>query len=436
MAAALRDMKVFGVGKRLDGRFVMVSVYRDCARLYLSAYSSETSMTRFAWTRDDLEHVSELLVPSGLDTRDPRPRPETAREVYARLVELLRFDAGALSHRLELSARRERVRLLRQVRKVDSAYVVVTTYEEGRGNYTVIVHIGSTCEVITLPVRERVVAHIAATTPTPDERAVLESGDVRGIGRVITDRVTLKKRRTTEASQASVRTTGEGGAVLFKVGRKIGGVLRVVTVFETAGAMAVQVYTPASQSEGVIRLGPVERLLLLGRSSAAARRAVFDAVCARLAALPRQTVALRGVTLALPPSLPDVITFDRAATRTAFRLGNVLVQGALEVVTPDGGVDVVIYHPPSSVTYRLRISRAQMQQLFTSWESSLLWPPKSASGVGAAAKLVFSHLRWTEPAPSGNAYEEAGVAGAHACAHAGVCVCVSMCVRVCVCVFV
>ncbi len=72
--------------------YVMVSVYRDSKRVFLSAYDPQTSFLRFVATDNDSSSLNELLAPNSAESRNPKPKPSSTQEVYARLVELLRFS--------------------------------------------------------------------------------------------------------------------------------------------------------------------------------------------------------------------------------------------------------------------------------------------------------------------------------------------------------
>lgn len=122
LVATFMGMSVFTSKSVVDGRDVTVNMYRDCGRVYIQvdAFRESTPvMTRFVWTRDDVEHVSELLVPSPLQRATAPPRPLTVREAYARLTELLHLDEDPSSGgRRELRIRRRRICLVQFARKV------------------------------------------------------------------------------------------------------------------------------------------------------------------------------------------------------------------------------------------------------------------------------------------------------------------------------
>jgi hypothetical protein len=72
--------------------YATITVYRDAKRVFLSAYDAQTSFLRFIATDNDTTALNELLAPNSVESRNPRPKPKDAKEVWVRLCELLRFD--------------------------------------------------------------------------------------------------------------------------------------------------------------------------------------------------------------------------------------------------------------------------------------------------------------------------------------------------------
>lgn len=123
LSSTLAGLAAFTTVVTMDGRETTVNMYRDCGRVYVEAIASAVvtspKIARFIWTRDDLEHVNELLAPSPLQRTSAPPRPMTSKDVYMRLTQLLHFySATPAGGRVELCFRRGRVRLLRSARKV------------------------------------------------------------------------------------------------------------------------------------------------------------------------------------------------------------------------------------------------------------------------------------------------------------------------------
>ena len=75
--------------------YCMISVYRDAKRVFLSAYDPQTSFLRFVATDNDSSALNELLAPNSVESRNPKPKPADAKEVWTRLVDLLRFARDA-----------------------------------------------------------------------------------------------------------------------------------------------------------------------------------------------------------------------------------------------------------------------------------------------------------------------------------------------------
>ena len=314
----LRDMKVYSAAKRLGNVYTMVSVYRDCRRLFFGAYDPASSTHRFVATRDDLFHVNELLAPNSIEKLDPSPAPQTARQTYMRLVQLLRFVREPLSGRRVLHLQRSRVRLLRQTRKVDSAYMTITAYEEMAGQVVFEVYLPSNSRTLTFVVSESAIAALGLQTPTPTEREALNSGDIRLIGAALVDRLTFKRRRGQGLGTLSLRSVGEGGREIGKQAVKLGGLVRIVTCYETmSGVTTVVVYTPHTQSQTVFRLSSLERSLILRVFNAGQRHRIVKEIAARLRARPRLTYApplqLAPGQFTGPP-LPDADSDDDAAS--------------------------------------------------------------------------------------------------------------------------
>ncbi len=101
------------------------------------------------------------------------------------------------------------------------------------------------------------------------------------------DRLTLSYPRGSTTPQLGWRRQGEGGRILVRHTMRISGELRIVTLFETEVAMALQVYTPAWQDNAVFRLGAADRLMLLGYEKLGVAATVLAHALTRVVCHPR-----------------------------------------------------------------------------------------------------------------------------------------------------
>jgi hypothetical protein len=133
---------------KLSGVLHTVNVYRDCHRVFFSAYDPTTSLYRSASV--SISQVNKLLQPSSIEASEfgAKGAPTTTEALYHRLVELLALEplrTGALASgeaalraaspetAKQLVCRRRLTLLLRETRRVSGHLATVTVYEESRG---------------------------------------------------------------------------------------------------------------------------------------------------------------------------------------------------------------------------------------------------------------------------------------------------------------
>ena len=268
-------------------KYVMITVFRDCHRFFLSAYEPATSLLRFTATRNDLEHVNDLLAPSTAEAKDPRPRPLQAKEVFKRLTELVSFRRDRVSGRLLISLDRPRIRLFRVSRQLDSHFITLTAYEELARVVSFDAFLHKLKTTVSLRVPESTTIALGLATPSTEEREDLQSGAIRRIAWALSNRLTLRTLRGATVPVLGLRRTGDGGQVVASATVRLCGEIRIVRLYDTGQYLTVSVYTPSYSTTDRFVLGPFQRQLLLGTPSSSRRRDVLRAVLGRLRAIPR-----------------------------------------------------------------------------------------------------------------------------------------------------
>jgi len=135
---------------KLSGVLHTVNVYRDCHRVFFSAYDPTTSLNRS--TSVSISQVNKLLKPNSIEASEfgAKGAPTTTEALYHRLVELLALEplrtvtsssdksggasaTGGTKKPMQLVCRRRLTLLLRETRRVSGHLATVTLYEESRG---------------------------------------------------------------------------------------------------------------------------------------------------------------------------------------------------------------------------------------------------------------------------------------------------------------
>mmetsp|Transcript_33621 Transcript_33621/g.39521 ORF Transcript_33621/g.39521 Transcript_33621/m.39521 type:complete len:2664 (+) Transcript_33621:57-8048(+) len=295
LAPILEDMRVHREAIKLNGTLHSVNVYRDCHRIFFSAYDPVSSLYRAASTA--VSRVNQLLAPNSVESSEfaSKGAPTTPEALYRRLVELLSIESvrnvttGLPVKRMV--CRRKLTLLLRETRKISGHMATITVYEEAKGELRSHVYLPEFCAAIELNCGGKTLSKLFPNADDNWEKPHLASQEALRLLGPITDRLEVhpSKREISEmglkpkakvganpsdAPQASrhqgfsltLRPKGGPGRMVFKKLCNISGVQHLITVreFGRGGLLRVRVYEPLSSVEREIRLSPTQRIALLG----------------------------------------------------------------------------------------------------------------------------------------------------------------------------
>ena len=334
LGPVLRDVKVYGEARRINngkGNNMVVNVYRDRQRIYFGCYDPKESVQRWTYLEDAA--VNRLLAPNSMERAAPKPRPKDSVELYKRLVGMLHLERprGSILERKEgppvgLVIRRDLVPLFKESRKIDSIFAVINAAEEAPGEIRINAYVPERSHTFSLLVDEDTIARLAAESHGP-ERASLESGAGNQVVGPIVDRLKFHWKRggTPQAAlEMSLRMKGIGGRKIMSRGLRINSMHHVVTLYERAGELRVEVYMPLLSRRRVLRFSPRERLELLGSTNWGEKDKWISEVCKRL--------SLKG-----PVKQPrkQQLRFDRTIHSQASRVGKTYMTLTFSLPEPD-----------------------------------------------------------------------------------------------------
>ena len=333
----LRDVKVYGEARRINngkGNNTVVNVYRDRQRLYFGCYDPKESVQRWTYLEDSA--VNRLLAPNSMERSAPKPRPESSVELYKRLVGMLHLErprGSVLDRRggppVDLVIRRDLVPLFKESRKIDSIFAVINAAEEAPGEIRINAYVPERSHTFSLLIDEDTIARLAAES-SGVEREALESGAGNKVVGPIVDRLKFHWKRggTKQSSlEMGLRMKGIGGRKIMSRGLRINGMHHVVTLYERAGELRVEVYQPLLSRRTVLRFSLRERLELLGSTNWGQKDVWITEVCRRL--------SLKG-----PVKEPrkQSLKFDRTLHSQASRVGKTYVTLTFSLPEPDLGL--------------------------------------------------------------------------------------------------
>ena len=263
MAPTLEDMRVHREALKIQGVLHTVNVYRDCHRVFFSAYDPDTSLYRSCSI--NVSAINLLLAPNSIESSEfgAKGAPSTTEELYHRLVELLTLEkhkirnAGQSAVRKQMVCRRRLTLLLRETRRVSGHLATVTVYEEAKGELRAHVYLPQFSAAIELAVSNRVLKSLYPHADEHWEQPHLASQDAMRLLNPIGDRLEVRpslmeindmgrvarpapgKEPTTLAQlarhqgfKAILREKGGPGRLLFRRMAKVSGVNHIITCRE------------------------------------------------------------------------------------------------------------------------------------------------------------------------------------------------------------
>ena len=132
--------------------------------------------------------------------------------------------------------------LLRESRKIENIYTVVTASEEAPGEIVVQAYVPAQGITHRITVSDEIIQKLGHDA-TGAEKDALLSGNGRRIARPVVDRLVFRKGRgDSDQIKLIIRAKGGAGRRLFSEGRKVTGVFHIVSCFESAGSLRITTY--------------------------------------------------------------------------------------------------------------------------------------------------------------------------------------------------
>ena len=299
--AALADLRVLKKVTKIDGELFNVNVYREGEYIYFDAYSSETSeVFKCSTTRDE---VSSLLLPDAVSVKQgvPMTPPETPKEMYDRLVNLLRFAKASQQPgaRRVMVCRRDLTFIEKKTCRVSGHRMLLETYEEALGEVFLKGYVPAIGAIVTLHIDDILKASIDRNAHACLEKGLIESNDACTIWPYLKDRLKLDPplsglnakgdgtdsgfglnhaRHCTVAgghdAQAmglvlKARVRGGFGRRLTARLVKYGGVRHIVEVFghTPSDSLRIRIYEPICSQGTEVVLSHLQKVVLIGQLS-------------------------------------------------------------------------------------------------------------------------------------------------------------------------
>ncbi|CAM9205390.1 unnamed protein product [Chrysoparadoxa australica] len=295
LGPVLEDVRVHREAKVVPGSSKasqvphIVQVYQDAGHVFFHVYDPQSSVSHFV--RMSELRISYLLAPVKSESFEfgPRSLPADRRELFARLVALLKFQrlSHKEGHREGLTCERKLRLLVRRTLKISGHDVALTAYEVALGELRMHAYLPKLSAAAELKVDDQLLSEVLPNASTRyGERCDLESQDCDRLLGPVTDRLGLSPSYTTyvttSAGQSpsapastrsgskhfrmSVRRAGGPGFALFSTVASISGAKHIVTARELSagGWLRVSAYNQSNSINCDVYLSATERKCLLG----------------------------------------------------------------------------------------------------------------------------------------------------------------------------
>ena len=251
-----------------------------------------------------------------------------------------------------LVIRRSMTRLLRESRKIENIYTVVTASEEAPGEIVVQAYVPSQGITHRITVSDEIIQKLGHDA-TGAEKDALLSGDGRRIARPVVDRLLFRKGRgDSKQIKLIIRAKGGAGRRLFSEGRKVTGIFHIVSCFESAGSLRITTYSPSTSTYTHITLTPRERIELLGSLSWGEQPRWTNEIFKRLNLKGGRSKKLT----------ERKITFDRSVHRHGCKVGKIRVLVTFVLPGAKGGLKMRIYHASAGREFIIDLDDMEVQE--------------------------------------------------------------------------
>jgi hypothetical protein len=305
--SALQDLRVLKTVAKIDGEMYNVTVHREKDLLYFDAYDPSSSKVYMTTVRS--EDICSLLTPNK-HARTLSPAvdilpPQSEKEMYSRLVKLLRFQKTSKNYETgqELTCQRAYTLLDTFTCRLSGHFVLLKCYEAKQGELFLTAFIYEYSALVSVLVDEPIRSALLQDLDLTLEQALVEDRETRQLTLLIRDRLRLWPRKSaystgvynvsktindrqnsknhvnvasvkkTQGFKLSVMTRGGAGRTLLTRVHEFNQVPHIVTVkcSSSARVLRICVYEPRKRHRMELRLSPFLRRVLLGSESDDAR---------------------------------------------------------------------------------------------------------------------------------------------------------------------
>ncbi|EQC31271.1 hypothetical protein SDRG_10876 [Saprolegnia diclina VS20] len=398
-SAILQDVRVHRQSVKIGDRYHVVSLYRDCHRVYVTVYDPLTS--HLLRTEIPETFMNTLLAPNSFEAAQNKQAPSTPLELYQRVVGFTTLaKPKGINMQPIVELRPHAVRLTKVGRHIHGhfASIVVSEIALGHVRLGVFVHdVWSAGRLAwTLDVDEAFLQQLKLDASDPLELQAYQDMNVQALYQYVLDRVHIEaaelskpvlhhvSRRvprnivtTPHDLRVRIRKHGGSGRLLLRSTMHLRPqALRwVVSVFDISmtETLRIEAYRPEACIKRSVLVSSRERHELL----LSPRRVVSTL----------SPLWLQHILSQLVMTVDGALALDLELTTTGFYLPlhpdhsklarkpgiKVIVSAKLCAMASVYGLSLHIYFPITSTTHELRLADAQIQSAI-----SLVWPSTSA----------------------------------------------------------
>ncbi|CAK4810797.1 unnamed protein product [Aphanomyces euteiches] len=397
--AILEDVRVYRESKKINDRYHIITLYRDCHRVYVSCYDPLTSNL---WKADIPEtDMNALLAPNSIEVLQNKKPPKNPKELYKQIVGYCALSKPkGKDPTVQLELRPRARRLCRHARKIHGHFATITVSEMSLGHLRLDVHVHDTYSAWTsswaVHVNDDELQYLKMNATDPIEWKAYDEMDVEIMHRYVLDRLqvehscltlpfihrqTAKPPHTTEAPAAMrVRVRKHGGSGRFLLRQVVVSPLTkvtwVVSVFEITWtrALRLEAYRPDTSEAMKLNITYREREELLlssfKRQKKRPRPAAISSPLWLQCILNRVTIANDAIKLDTELDsgvfqlcyFPDIYSSTEPKVNRSVRI---IFRVVLVHLTNDEdvGLHLFIYLPRISATHLLVLSDSEVQSI-------------------------------------------------------------------------
>ncbi|RHY52912.1 hypothetical protein DYB30_002568 [Aphanomyces astaci] len=184
--AILEDVRVYRESKKINNQLHIITLYRDCHRVYVSCYDPVTSML---WKADIPEaDMNILLAPNSLEVLQQKKPPRNPKELYKSVVGYCALSKPrGRDPSMQLELRPRAMRLCRLTRKIHGHFATITLAEVTMGHLQLDVHVHDSFSSKTISwtvhVNDDEFQKLKLNATDPVELAAYDSMDVQAVAK-------------------------------------------------------------------------------------------------------------------------------------------------------------------------------------------------------------------------------------------------------------